>query len=474
MKPNLNPMMRMMIPYFLLTTLFAGCALAAPLNIVLITADDMNWDSTGVTGSMVPDITPNIDRLASEGILMTQAHATIPVCQPVRASMHTGLYPNRSGARGFGPIQDDVRTINEVMHDSGYLISMLAKVPHYEPIEKWCLDYMVSAKALDVGRSPEKFGRHTRHFLDMAADLERPFFHHVNGQDPHRPFNWGGEDSGHEGIFPGVNREISPDEVTVPGFLEKLPEVRQEVADYYTCVHRFDELVGRVLAEIDAAGLRDNTLVMLYMGDHGMAFPFAKSNLYAAGTRGTLIMRWPGEIPPGEVDHEHMVSTIDFAPTLLEAAGLPPLEGIDGRSFLAIAKGGSQSGRDRVMTVYHEVYGGKLYEMRAIRTHGDAYIWNAWSDGEKQYRAENMSGATWAAMVEAGKEDPGIRDRCQYYLYRSPEEFFLVDEDPFERNNRIDDPEYAEPVAEMRGQLLDWMEQINDPLLEEFRALIAP
>lgn len=465
--------MKTIIRSFLLAALFAGSALAAPLNIVLITADDMNWDSTGVTGSTVPDITPNIDRLASEGILMTQAHATIPVCQPVRATMHTGLYPNRSGARGFGPIKDDVRTINEAIHASGYVISMLAKVPHYQPLEKWCLDYMVSAKALDVGRSPEKFGRHTRHFLDMAADLERPFFHHVNGQDPHRPFNWGGKDSGHEGNFPGVSREIRPDEVTVPGFLEKLPAVRQEVADYYTCVHRFDELVGRVLAEIDAAGMRDNTLVMLYMGDHGMAFPFAKSNLYAAGTRGTLIMRWPGEIPAGQVDHTQMVSTIDFAPTLLEAAGLPMIEGMDGRSFLEIAKGGSQDGRDHVKTVYHEIYGGTLYEMRAVRTRDDAYIWNAWSDGEKQYRAENMSGATWAAMVEAGKTDPGIRARCQYYLYRTPEEFFLTDEDSNECNNRIDDPEWAERVAQLRAQLLNWMEEIDDPLQEEFQKLIT-
>lgn len=77
-------------------------------------------------------------------------------------------------------------------------------------------------------------------------------------------------------------------------------------------------------------------------------------------------------------------------------------------------------------------------------------------------------------MVEAGKTDPGIRARCQYYLYRSPEEFFRVHEDPYERNNRVDDPEYAESVAKLRGRLLQWMEQVEDPLLDEFRARIAP
>lgn len=461
-----------MIRCFFLTTLFTGFALAAPLNIVLITADDMNWDSTGVTGSTVPDITPNIDRLASEGMLMIEAHATIPVCQPVRAAMHTGLYPNRSGVRGFGPLRDDVRTMNEVMHESGYLISMLAKLPHYKPFEKWCVDYAVSAKELDVGRNPQKFADHTRIFLQMAKDQGKPFFHHVNGQDPHRPFFWKGEKSS-EGVFPGVSREIRPDEVEVPGFLENLPAVRQEVADYYTCVHRFDEVVGRVLKEIDDAGMRDNTLVMLYAGDHGMAFPFAKSNLYAAGTRGVLIMRWPGKIPAGKVDRTHMVSTIDFAPTLLEAAALPALEGIDGRSFLEIAKGGTQDDRDRVITMYHETFSKRQLEMRAIRTRDAAYIWNAWSDGEMQYRAENMAGLSWAAMVRAGETDPEIRARCEYYLHRTPEEFFLIENDDDERNNRIDDPAVVTQVAALRGELLEWMGKYEDPLIDDFRKVIA-
>ena len=466
--------MKLLMKRALLFLLLAGWASAAPLNIVLITADDMNWDSTGVTGSTVPNITPHIDRLASQGILFTQAHATIPVCQPVRATMHTGLYPERSGVRGFGPIRDDVWTINEVMHEADYLISMLAKLPHYQPFEKWHVDYAVPAKDLDVGRNPEKFAEHTRIFLGKAKEKERPFFHHVNGQDPHRPFLWGGEDSGREGVYPGVSRVIRPDEVEVPGFLEDLPAVRQEVADYYTCVHRFDELVGKVLQEIEEAGMADNTLVMLFAGDHGMAFPFAKSNLYAAGTRGTLILRWPGKIPAGVVDDEHLVSTIDIAPTLLEAAGLPALEGIDGRSFLEIAKGGRQDGREYLFTVYHETFSRALYETRAIRTRDAAYIWNAWSDGEKQYRAENMTGVTWSAMVEAGETDPDIRARCEYYLYRTPEEFFLIDGDADERANLIEDPEKADQVAEMRTRLLEWMRKYEDSLLDDFQALITP
>lgn len=222
------------------------------------------------------------------------------------------------------------------------------------------------------------------------------------------------------------------------------------------------------MRELEAAGVADNTLVMFFGGDQGMAFPFAKSNLYAAGSRGALILRWPGKIPAGQSDDEHLVSTIDFAPTLLEAAGLPEMENIDGRSFLPVAKGGRQDGRDIVFTVYHETFSKAQLEMRCVRTRDAAYIWNAWSDGKMQYRAENMSGASWKAMLAAAENDPAMRERCDYYLFRNPEEFYLMEGDEVERNNRIEDPKMATKIKEMKATLSAWMKKYEDPLHEEF------
>ncbi|MDX1679314.1 MAG: sulfatase [Akkermansiaceae bacterium] len=447
---------------------------AKPLNIVLITADDMNWDSLGCTGSTVPNITPHLDQLAKEGMLFRQAHATVTVCQPVRATMHTGLYTLNNGCTGFGPIREDVRTINEVMDEHGYLISMLAKTPHYEPFEKWCVDYKVHARDLDVGRNPEKFRLHTRKFLKMAAEQDKPFFHHVNCQDPHRPFSWSGEEviKGREGTYPPVTREIQPEEVEIPGFLEQLPAIRQEVADYYTCVHRLDQCVGVVMDELKAAGHDQDTLVVFFGGDHGMAFPFAKSNAYDASSRAALILRWPDVIPANQVDDEHLVATIDLAPTLLEAAGLPAIEGIDGRSFLAIAKGEKQKGWERVFTMYHETFSKRQLQMRCVRTKDKAYIWNAWSDGKQTYRAENMSGMTWKAMLMAAETHPEIRERCDFYLYRTPEEYYITSDDPNERRNLIDDPKHQEDIAAMKKEVEKLLVKMNDPLLGEFRKLM--
>ena len=462
-----------MILRFLTTIALLGLSpliQAKPLNILLITADDLNWDSLGCTGCKISDITPHIDRLASQGMLFREAHSTVTVCQPVRATMSTGLYTINSGCLGFQPIRKDVTTMNEVMHRNGYLISMLAKTPHYQPFEKWCVDYKVEAKELMVGRSPEKFREHTRKFLALAAKEGKPFFHHVNCQDPHRPFLWHGEKS-HEGTFPPVTREIRPDEVEIPGFLEKLPEIRQEVADYFTCVHRLDQCVGAVLDELKAAGHDKDTLVLFYGGDHGMSFPFAKSNTYENSSRGSLIVRWPGVVPAGKVDDQHMIATIDIAPTLLDAAGLPPIKNIDGRSFLPIARGGTQEGRDKVFTMYHETFSKRQLQMRCVRTRKAAYIWNAWSDGKQTYRAENMSGKTWKAMLKASETDPKMKARCEFYLKRVPQEYYRLKGDPTERRNLINDPEYADEIATMRKQVEQWLKSMNDPLLPEFQKL---
>ncbi len=444
---------------------------AKPLNIVLITADDMNWDSVGCNGSQIPDITPNIDRLATEGVLFREAHATIAVCLPVRATMHTGLYPANNGARGFEPIREDVSTLNEVLDDAGYLISMLAKTPHYRPIEKFRVDYLVHAEKLDVGRNPEKFAEHTRKFLTMAAEQDKPFFHHVNCQDPHRPFLWSGEEAS-EGTFPPASRLIQAEEVEVPAFLEDLPDVRQEVADYFTCVHRLDECVGAVMQELKAAGHDRDTLVVFFGGDHGMAFPFAKANVYANSSRATLILRWPGVIPAGQVDEEHLVATIDLMPTLLEAAELPLLDNIDGRSFLAIAKGTQQHGWDQVITMFHETHGKNQLEMRCLRSREAAYIWNAWSDGKRTYLAENMAGKSWQAMLDAAQTNPELQSRCDFYLKRVPQEYYRLDSDHAERNNLINDPAYAQEIHSKQQQLKAWLTEMNDPLLDQFQQLM--
>lgn len=450
----------------LATTLLPLCRMhAAPrLNILFFTSDDMNFDSSGVCGGPIKDLTPNIDRLAAEGMRFEHAYSTVAVCQPVRQIMQTGLYPHRNGSMGFFPLKPEVRTLNQQLHDAGYLISMFGKINHHRPSEKFCADVAEDK----ISRHPSQLAEATRKFLRMAREQNRPFFHNVNCYDPHRPFiGIKGPDDLAEGETP--SRWIKPEEITaVPGFLEDVPEIRRELAGYYTNVRRLDDALGAVLKVLKEEGFADNTLVMFYGGDHGMSFPFGKSNNYENSSRGALMIRWPGVTKPGVVDRQHLVSTLDFTPSLLEAAALPAIPGIDGRSFLPAVKGETMPGWDRVFTFYNAAFGNNWLPMRCVRTKDRSYIWNAWSDGKRKYHTENMAGLTWKSMLAAAASDPAVKARTDFYQYRAPEEFYNLASDRCERTNLINDPARQIEIEAMRQDLLALMRRTGDPFAEAF------
>ena len=207
----------------------------AKLNVLFITVDDMNWDSAGCFGCKVPDITPNIDRLARAGMRFDHAHVTIAICQPTRAVWMTGRYPHRSGALGFDPINRSVPTLLEALNSAGYFTGILAKVPHVVATRRKAWDVIVQASQLKTGRDPNLYHKHSQAFFQKAKASGKPFFLMANSQDPHRPFAGSAQEKGRRkggkkkkkrnaGGFPGVSRTYRADEITVPGFLPDLPD----------------------------------------------------------------------------------------------------------------------------------------------------------------------------------------------------------------------------------------------------------
>ncbi len=446
---------------------------ATPLNILLITADDMNYDALGVTGSRTPDITPNLDHLASQSMRFTHAHVTIAVCQPSRSVLMTGRYPSRNGALGFEPIHPSVPTLQESLRRAGYLNGILGKTSHLQPENKFCWDMLVGEQDLGRGRDPNRYYEASKRFFQRARTERRPFFLMANSHDPHRPF--AGSDiekagrprdrrRGIEAPWPPASRYYRPDEVPVPPFLPDLPDIRKEVAQYYSSVHRCDETVGLILQALRESGAEESTLVM-FLSDNGMAFPFAKTNCYLTSTRTPWMVRWPGRVKPATVEDRHFISGIDFMPTILEAAGLPQVAGLDGRSFVPVLDGKPQDGRDRVFTVFHRTSGRQDFPMRCLQDRRFGYILNSWSDGQRVFKNESQSGLTFAAMQEAAKTDEKIAARVRLFLNRVPEEFYDFAADPAALHNLIDDPAYAEQVARYRTDLRKIMKSIDDPLL---------
>jgi N-sulfoglucosamine sulfohydrolase len=298
----------------------AGCALPGrrwdtgsgrPPDILLITADDMNRDTPGCYGGCAPDITPNIDRLASEGMLFEQAHVSVSVCMPSRQVLMTGRYPHRYGSEGFNPIARNVPTLQERLHAAGYLNGILGKVSHLLPERKYHWDFRQDFYELNCGRDPRRYYTFAKEFFDRANRARRPFFLMANSHDPHRPFalseeekeaskqQWKGQQIDPRGV-PDPSRVYRPEEVSTPGFLPDLPRIRTDAANYHNSVRRCDDTVGAVLRALRESGRESNTLVM-FLSDNGMDFPFAKANCYLHSTRTPWIVRGrgaSGRVPP--------------------------------------------------------------------------------------------------------------------------------------------------------------------------------
>jgi N-sulfoglucosamine sulfohydrolase len=451
-----------------------GCAgvfrksLSRP-NVLLITADDLNCDSVGAYGRRIPGTTPNIDRLAAQGILFTHAHVTIAVCQPCRGVLATGQYPHRSGIEGFQHLEKELPTLMDILMNAGYLNGILGKVKHSTPDLRfpWVMQHDMAE--LGQGRDPEQYYRFSKAFFDRAAASGRPFFLMANSHDPHRPFSGSGQEIKKwtdEGIV-APSRSFAGREVEVPGFLPDIPGVRKELAEYYSSVRRCDDTVGAVLRALSESGQEHGTLVM-FLSDHGMSFPFAKTNCYLHSTRTPWIVRWPGIIRPGQADTRHFISGVDFMPTVLDAVRLPEPGGMDGFSFLPLLKGGRQTHRDHVFTQFHETSAKRRYPMRCVQNERYGYIFNAWADGTREFRNESRNGQAFKAMQKAAETDPAIAERVKMFIYRAMEEFYDFEKDPDALHNLIGHPGYQDVIDQMREKIAGWMKRTGDPALEAF------
>ena len=458
--------MRIIGPWVaLVMLLWCGPLLAAdkPLNLLLVTADDMNADSSGWNGNTL-GATPNLDAFAKGAHRFINSHVTVPICQPGRSAIMTGRVPHRNGALGFNPIRRDIPTLVEILRDTGYYTAVIAKAVHMAPADKfpWHAD---GDQAL--GKQPTKFAEKFREMLSAAAKEKKPFFINANICDPHRPFITGAGKKAKADELAGA-KVYKPDEVTVPAFLEDLPRVREEVAQYYSSVSRFDVAFGLVLKELTAAG-RDADTVVVFLSDHGMSFPFSKATVYHNGTLSPVLVRYPGQKNPKT--HPEFVNSVDIMPSVLELLGVKPPTGMDGRSWVPLLNGGAQADRDFVVTHVNTVSSGKSFAQRCVRTRDRAFMFHAWVGGPDKFRVEAMSGLSFAAMNASA--DPEVQVRVKQLVEGEPLMLFDLAADPTERKNLVQDPKYANDVAELSKKLLAHMKRTEDPQTKAFEAALA-
>jgi arylsulfatase A-like enzyme len=420
-------------------------------NIILFIADNLGWKDLGCCGNT--DIrTPHIDRLANEGIRFTNAFITASSCSPSRASILTGQYPHTNGVTGLTHVRKRLMlspfatTLAEVLSDSGFHTAIEGKW-HVAP-------YLPTAW---YGYRQRLSGMLPKDFLITSSEkalrfIERnrgnSFYLELNYMDTHRDSR--GEFHFADG-FP-----VDPETITVPEYyaVPDWPEIRTEVAQYYSNVSKMDMMIGEILAKLKELGLAEKTLVG-FVSDNGAQFPGGIMSLYDRGIGTPLILRWPERIPAGTID-DSLVSTIDIMPTLLDAVGCAIPQNVQGRSMLRLAT------RESDAPLHEAVFAEMTYHvgylpMRAARTRRWKYIRNYSDDA---IGLDQLAHKEWAHRLCELPNHGWLRPRV-------PEELFDLSSDPNEQRNLADDSVLGEVLNMMRGLLDRYMRETRDPFVDK-------
>ncbi len=413
-----------------------GATVQAP-NILIFVADDAGWRDFGAYGNDAIR-TPNIDQLAEQGLLVQRAFLTTPQCSPSRISILTGKYPHATGAEDLHmPLPEDEAILPAHLQQQGYFTGHMRKT-HYGRHGKEQFQWY-----------SQKLSSAFPNFLDEADS--RPFFLWVGFQDPHRPYSEGALDTPHD-----------PDDVEVPPYLADTPKTRQDLARYYDEIGRMDGQIGRFVEELERRGMRENTLIV-FLSDNGAPFPRAKGSLYDAGTRTPLIFTWPARVEPG-TRTDALTSVIDLAPTLLELAGAPLPDGIQGESRPdMILNPGSYTGREYVFSErnWHDCD----EHMRSVRSDRYKLILNEdYTELPACMAADLASSPSWyelRRLREAGELTDA--QRLIFEVPRPRVELYDLEADPWEIENIAGDPEGAEVAGRLAREVLGtWERETGD------------
>lgn len=427
-------------------------------NILFCVADDWGWPHAGAYGDKAAR-TPTFDRLAREGVLFTRCFSAAPSCTPSRAAMLTGQYPHRLQQGGvlwsFLPTQHKVYP--DLLEQAGYTVGAMRK--GWGPG-----DYTAGG----FTRNPAGLNFPNFATFLKGVSTNQPFCFWFGSSDPHRPYDQG----------TGAAAGFKAENVRVPPYLPDTSVTRGDALDYYAEVERFDREVGEAMALLEKAGKLDNTMVIM-TADNGWPFPRGKANLYDAGTRQPLAVRWPAGILKAGVVCDDFINLMDIAPTFLEAAGLPPLQEMTGRSILPLLTGKEAFGKREVVFLERERHanvraGDAGYPMRAVRTREFLYIRNfhpdRWPAGDPQAHKDPKrafgdvdDGPTKELMLSRRDEPDMARNFDLCFGKRPAEELYDVEKDPHQMTNLVSRADYKKALENSREQLAAWMKGSQDP-----------
>jgi len=426
--------------------LYAQERLSHP-NILWISTEDMS-PHLGCYGDKTAN-TPNIDKLASQGIRYTNVFTTAAISAPVRAGIITGMYQTSIGCMHMrttsyrrsadNPLQFTavpphyVKAFTEYLRIAGYYCTNNSKT-----------DYQFARDPVPASIWDEC--SRNAHYKNRP-DKKQPFFSVFNWTGTHESQNW------------NINNvRTDPEKINVPPYYPDNEIIRKNLAKMYDNIARLDSVVGTLIRELELEGELDNTIIFFW-GDHGDGLPRCKRWLYDSGLNIPLIIKWPDRSYAGTVD-DRLISSIDFGPTVLSLAGIPVPAHMQGIPFLGIQKG---EPRDAVFAARDRV--DESYDMiRSVRTSNCLYIRNYYPNEPFPIwipYLSNMPMFREILRLDADGKLSGAQKAWMAYS-RPPEELYDIKTDPYQINNLINEPNLKNVLKGMRERLDKWTLETGD------------
>lgn len=426
-------------------------------NILLLMSDNQSWNHVGVYGDSVVK-TPNMDKIAAEGVRFTHAFCNSPSCTPARAALLTGqdIWRIEEGANLWGTLPTKFAVFPELLEKAGYRVGYDGKgwgPGSYEA----------------NGRKRNPAGDKYESFADFIKNAKKgePWSYWFNSLHPHRPYEVGS----------GQKAGIDIHKIKVPAYLPDTEDVRIDIADYYAAIQTFDAEVGEILQQLEESGQLENTIVLI-CSDNGWQMPRGLANLYDFGTRVPLIVSWPEKFKTDAVTEE-LVTLLDLAPTFLTLAKADVPDYMTGKNLLPILeKDGKMENSREFVVVGRERHAfvrqhGLGYPGRAIRTKEYLYIRNyeasRWPAGDPPLYGDvdpymlNYPGPAKFFILEH-KDEPIAKQAFQLAFEKRPsEELYDMINDPDQLHNLAAEANYHDIKQELSSKMITYLKETNDP-----------
>ncbi|UUO07260.1 sulfatase [Blastopirellula sp. J2-11] len=457
---------------FLMLLSWTAAAVAAPRNVVLFVTDDQGKDA-GCYGNPVIQ-TPNLDALAADGTVYDHAYATTASCSASRSVILTGIFNHANGHYGHEHSYhhfrsyDNVKSLPVYLEAAGYRTARIGKY-HVAPEEVYHFQHALKGNS----RNAVEMANNSADFI--GEDSDKPFFLYICTSDPHRgggvvesdpykPDAFGNKPKG----YPGVETvTYDPNDVIVPSFLPDTPTCRAELAQYYQSVSRIDQGLGRLVEILKEKGVYDDTLI-LYISDHGIAFPGGKTTTYEPGLNSPCIVRNPYNKKRG-LRCEAMVSWVDLTPTIVDFANATPKKNkMQGRSFLKTLDQENPAGWDEIYAshTFHEIT--MYYPMRVVRSGNYKLIWNIAHGLPYPFASDLWAAPTFQDIYKQGPDAYYGQRTVKDYIHRPAFELFDLSSDPYESHNLADVEKYSDVKKEMQEKLKAFQKRTADPWISKW------